>query len=230
LPTIVAQLDTAGNRAGRDRPWTSASRGRVRPRWTLGFRHDLRSSYADATGKGARPDWVTGKEMSKPAPTAFGDLIRVEGRVPMGSGRLPWKRDGAPCPSPGSDLSAVSQLDLIDVTLLTEWRGEPAEVPHLGLVFDGGGMTVRKRDGQSYVRIPWKSIVQLSADVVGSRHHELPTAVELNVTSERRAHRFLVPNVQPAALTDSLGAMSTRFGSGDQVIATPARHNHHRRS
>jgi hypothetical protein len=123
-----------------------------------------------------------------------------------------WRRD--PGAVPGSDLSGVTELDLIDVSLLTSVSGEPAEVAHLGLTFNTEGMTVRTPDGEPYVRIPWESIAQLSADVE-SEHHSLPGAITLDVQSDRKRHRFVVPNVEPRALTESLGVMSARYDRGE---------------
>jgi hypothetical protein len=136
-------------------------------------------------------------------------------------GKWPWKR--ATGIIPGSDMTGVTELDLIDVTLLTESAGEAVEVPHLGLFFDPLGMTVKKPDGVPYARVPWVSIVQLSTHAVGSRRHELSTAVTLDVQSKKQHHRFVVPNVQPDALAGSLGAMSERYGRGELVLGGPAR-------
>jgi hypothetical protein len=133
----------------------------------------------------------------------------------MPSGRIWGRRDAGVIP--GSDLSGVTQLDLIDVTLVTEVSGEVAEVRGLGLGFDKDGMTVRTPDGAPYVRIPWASIVQLSAVV--SEPVSTPPAVTLEVQSNRKRHRFVVPNVEPRALSGSLGAMSTRYGHGELLAS-----------
>jgi hypothetical protein len=110
-------------------------------------------------------------------------------------------------------LSGITELDLIDVILVTDVLGEPAEVPHLGLGFDKDGMTVRTPDGAPYVCIPWECIVQLSAVV--SEHLSSPPAVTLDMQSNRKRHRFVVPNVEPRALTGSLGALSALYGHGE---------------
>ena len=78
----------------------------------------------------------------------------------MASGRKWASRRREPEDVPGSDLSGVTELDLIDVTLVTEFSGARAEVPRLGLAFNKDGMTVRTPDGTPYVRIPWVCIVQ----------------------------------------------------------------------
>lgn len=137
----------------------------------------------------------------------------------MASGRKWASRRREPEDVPGSDLSGVTELDLIDVTLVTEFSGARAEVPRLGLAFNKDGMTVRTPDGTPYVRIPWVCIVQLSADVAGERQSSSP-AVTLDVQSNRKSHRFVVPNVQPKALTGSLGAMSTRYGRGELLASS----------
>jgi hypothetical protein len=136
----------------------------------------------------------------------------------MASGQNKWRPWGGPTTAaPGSDLSGTSSLDLIDITLVTDVTGTETEVPHLGLAFADGGMTVRRSDGSDVVTIPWVSIVELSADVEPQRYAGLSTRVALDVQSNRRRHRFLVPNVTPQALTGSLGAMSTRYGRGELV-------------
>ncbi|MGH9169668.1 MAG: hypothetical protein ACRD0Z_02155 [Acidimicrobiales bacterium] len=129
----------------------------------------------------------------------------------------PWRRE--PAAAPGSDLTDITQLDLIDVTLKTEFSGEQAEVTGLVLGFDASGMTVRKADGTSVVTIPWGTITGLSADVVGNQQHALSTAVALDVQSRLKTHRFVVPNVQPGALTSSLGVISSRYGPAVQPQA-----------
>jgi hypothetical protein len=124
--------------------------------------------------------------------------------------KMPWRRDAVK--APGSDLTAVTTLDLINVTLQTEVGGQPAEVTGLGLGFDSVGMTVRKEDGSTFVKIPWGAITGVSADVLGTQNHSLATAVALEIQSELKTHKFLVPNVQPKALTGSLTAISAKYG------------------
>lgn len=144
----------------------------------------------------------------------------------MASGRKWGSRRRDPDEIPGSDLSRITELDLIDVTLVTEVSGARAEVPRLGLAFKQDGMTVRTPDGAPYVRIPWLSLVQLSAEVATDRSSH-STAVTLEVQSNRRHHRFVVPNVQPQALTGSLGVVSSLYGRGDLLTSgkgAPRRH------
>jgi len=136
----------------------------------------------------------------------------------MASGRKWASRRREPEAVPGSDLSGITELDLIDVTLVTEVAGARAEVPRLGLAFNKGGMTVRTPDGAPYVRIPWWNIIQLSTDVAAERSSSSP-AVTLDVQSNRKSHRFVVPNVQPQALTGSLGAVLTLYGR-DGLLST----------
>ncbi len=114
-------------------------------------------------------------------------------------------------------MSDITELDLINVTLVTEFEGARAEVPRLGLAFDEGGMTVRKADGVPYVRIPWQFITELSADMIGSQRDASTTAVALDIQSSRKRHHFVVPNVQLAALTGSLGVLSQRYGRNAPV-------------
>lgn len=137
---------------------------------------------------------------------------------PIVSG-LKWPFKRATSAVPGSDLSGVTELDLIDVTLVTESGGQPVEVPHLGLAFGEAGLSVKKPDGASYALIPWVSLLQLSAAAVGPQRHHLPTTATLEVRSKLKRHRFLVPNVQAEALTGSLGAMSARYGRGEVTVS-----------
>jgi hypothetical protein len=144
----------------------------------------------------------------------------------MASGRKwgPRRRDAEEIP--GSDLSGITELDLIDVTLVTEVSGARAEVPRLGLAFKQDGMTVRTPDGAPYVRIPWVSLRQLTAEVC-TEGDSRSNAVTLEVQSNRKHHRFVVPNVQPQALTGSLGVVSSLYGRADLFAAgkgAPRRH------
>lgn len=127
-----------------------------------------------------------------------------------GSKFRPWRRDSEP--SPGNDLTAATELDLINVTLLTEVGGTEAEVPGLGLGFDSTGMSVRKPDGATFVKIPWSSITGLTTGAMNTSRHSLSTAAALEVHGEHKRHRFQVPNVQAEALAGSLGAISSRYG------------------
>jgi hypothetical protein len=143
----------------------------------------------------------------------------------MASGRK-WgakRRDSDDIPE---DWCGITELDLIDVTLVTEVSGARAEVPRLGLAFKQDGITVRTPDGVPYVRIPWVSLRQLSAQV-STEGNSSSTAVTLEVRSNRKNHRFVVPNVQPQALAGSLGVVSSLYGRGDLFAAgksAPRRH------
>ena len=134
----------------------------------------------------------------------------------VGARKWPFKR--ATGIIPGSDLSGVTALDLIEVTLLTDVAGQPTELPHLVLSFGELGMTVKKPDGAPYALIPWLTIQQMSAEAVGPQRHQLSTVASLSVETSRKRHRFLVPNVQLDVLTGSLGAMSERYGRGELVL------------
>lgn len=118
--------------------------------------------------------------------------------------------------APGSDLSGVEQLELIDITLVAEFEGEAKEVPRLGLRFDSGGLSVRK-DSESLVQIPWVSLRQLQTMVHESSGSTF--SVELAVQSDRKQHRFRVPNVSPGALSDSLAAIAALYAQPG--IVTP---------
>jgi hypothetical protein len=143
------------------------------------------------------------------------------------AGARKWgSRRRDPDETPGSDLSGITELDLIDVTLVTEVSGARAEVPRLGLAFKQDGMTVRTPDGAPYVRIPWVSLRQLSAEASSERNSS-STAVTLEVRSNRKNHRFVVPNVQPQALTGSLGVVSSLYGRADLFAdSKPASRRH----
>jgi hypothetical protein len=139
----------------------------------------------------------------------------------VGARKWPFKR--ATGIIPGSDLTGVTALDLIEVTLLAELAGQPTEVPHLVLRFGELGMTVKRPNGEPYALIPWLSISQMSAEAVGAQRYQLSTVASLVVETTRKRHRFLVPNVQLDALTGSLGAMSERYGRGELVLGGAAR-------
>ncbi len=127
-----------------------------------------------------------------------------------------WRRSGAE--PPGSDLSAVEQLDLIDITLITGAGAQAREVNRLGLRFDANGLAVKKPSGEPLVQIPWVSLRHLKTTVRESKG--AAPRVELDVESDRKKHRFVVPNVSAAALSGSLGAMSARYAHVG-IIASP---------
>lgn len=116
-----------------------------------------------------------------------------------------------------NDLSGMTDLDLIDVTLLPAAGSQ--EIPHLGLGFGERGISVRRRDGTTVVLIPWASIVRLSIEHVASRPHQLPTEVRFDVETTRARHRFVAPNVQPEALRLSFRALSGRYARDEHVLA-----------
>ncbi len=125
--------------------------------------------------------------------------------------------------SSANDLSGVTELDLIEVTLLRATPGAAVEIPHLGLGFAERGVTVRRRDGTMVALIPWAAIVRLSIERLGHRPHQLSTNVRLELESTRGLHRFVVPNVQPEALRGSLKALSGRYGRDEHVLAASSR-------
>jgi hypothetical protein len=110
---------------------------------------------------------------------------------------------------PGEDLSGLEKLDLIGITLLSNAGGRPCEVHDLGLRFDAIGVAVRKLDGEQVVQIPWVSLRRLETRLSTPKGRE--TRVELTVESDRKHHRFVVPNGNPQALRSSLGAVSARY-------------------
>jgi hypothetical protein len=137
------------------------------------------------------------------------ERVRDEGRFLVGAmGKMLGRRriDGD---APGSDLSSVEQLDLIDITLITEVGGEALSIPRLGLHFDANGMSVRRCDGSAVVQIPWVSLRRLQTSVRQPKGSA--EIVSLDVQSDRKRHRFLIPNVNQLALKGSLGAMSARY-------------------
>lgn len=139
----------------------------------------------------------------------------------MGEMGKRFGRRRADPPPPGADLSRMEQLELIDITLVSEVRGEPTEVAHLGLRFDATGMSVRRQSGEDVVQIPWVSLRRLETTVREERHG--PPRVELSVQSDRRRHRFLVPNVTEEVLKGSLTAMSARYAHLGLVEEVPRR-------
>lgn len=117
--------------------------------------------------------------------------------------------------APGSDLSGIQRLDLIDIRLVTGSGEATREIPRLGLHFDANGVAVRKWDGESVVQIPWVSLRRLQTKepdpATGARE------VELAVETDRGSHRFIVPNVSVDALKASLGAMAARYANSGLV-------------
>ncbi len=134
---------------------------------------------------------------------------------------LKWKRRRDSGGPPGSDLSDMTDLDLIDVTLVTEFAGQSTEVPKLGLGFAEDGVTVRKPDGAAFVRIPWGDIVGVVAEAEADPAPPAVSAVSLDVESSKRHHLFVVPNAEPGALAASLGVISHRYGGGSVTVAEP---------
>lgn len=130
-----------------------------------------------------------------------------------------WRH--SPSDKNGEKLPAVEQLDLVDITLLTQVAGEPYEVPHLGLHFDGRGVSVLRWDGVFVAMIPWASLRQLRTKVKDQKGSA--GDVELEVESDRKTHHFLVSNVHPDALKDSLTAMSARHARNSLVESAPRR-------
>lgn len=135
-----------------------------------------------------------------------------------GIGKLKgWRRPEVS--APGSDLSSMERLDLIDVTLVTEAAGAPYEVPNLSLRFGASGFEVRRRDGESVVEIPWVGLRQLQTEV--SEQTGSTARVGLEVQTDRKSHRFVVPNVSLDALRGSLSAIAARYANAGLVADAP---------
>lgn len=137
----------------------------------------------------------------------------------MGETGKRFGRRRADSAAPGADLSRMEQLELIDITLVSEVQGGPTEVPHLGLRFDATGVSVRRPNGDAVVHIPWVSLRRLET----AAREDRQASVELAVQSDRRRHRFLVPNVSEEALKASLTAMSARYAHVGLIEDVPRR-------
>lgn len=105
-------------------------------------------------------------------------------------------------------MSSAERLDLIDVILLAGEGPEAREVPQMGLHFDAAGLEVKRPDGERVAQIPWASLRGLQT-AVRTPKGDSPR-VELDVESDRKQHRFVIPNVDGRALRSALAAISTR--------------------
>jgi len=123
--------------------------------------------------------------------------------------------------TPGTDISTVEQLDLIGVTLIARTADGPVDVPELALFFDKSGMTVRRPDRSRVVTIPWGNLVSASAVAEPGAELGMAALGELEIQSDRKQHRFVVPVAEPKALSRSLDLLSTRYNGRE--IMTEAR-------
>jgi hypothetical protein len=130
------------------------------------------------------------------------------------SGRLFGRRTPV-SPPPGTRHGPIEQLDLVDLTLISQVNGSRHEVPGLGLRFDAGGVLVRGPDGSDVVQIAWASLKRLRTRALIERSGA--SRVELELESDRRKHRFVVPNVDPDVLRSSLLTASSRYGRPQMV-------------
>ncbi|MHB8246592.1 MAG: hypothetical protein ACYDGN_14830 [Acidimicrobiales bacterium] len=116
--------------------------------------------------------------------------------------------------APGTGHSSIEQLDLVDITLVSDVDGSAREVQGLGLHFDADGLSVRSK-GTPVVQIPWTSLKRLQTTVRPVKG--APPRVELGVESDRKRHRFVVPNVDPDVLKGSLGSISRQYADAGLV-------------
>ncbi len=119
-----------------------------------------------------------------------------------------------------TNFGGADQLRLSGVALLTSTEHGQVSVPDLGLVFDEAGLTVSKATGEVVRILPWSSLAGLA-----SESSKAPGGVVLNVTTEYRSHRFVVPASDQATLDRSLASVANRYrGRATQpVSAVPGR-------
>jgi hypothetical protein len=90
-------------------------------------------------------------------------------------------------------------LTLRDVYLLTAESDRQLAVNGLGLVVDDFGLTVVSPEGKTAAKLAWSELTSLrSKGPTTAPAGE--SAVLLEATSATRAHQFLVPTEDPAAL------------------------------
>jgi hypothetical protein len=108
-------------------------------------------------------------------------------------------------------------LRFAGVYLLTSGPQGPTAVPGLQLALDEAGVTLAKGDGTAVWSAPWDEIAELA----WPERSKLPDGdsgvVVVITTRQQRAHRFVVPAAQPAALEAALDSLARRH-----QVAPPA--------
>jgi hypothetical protein len=112
---------------------------------------------------------------------------------------------------------SADQLLLSGVALLTATDQGQVSVPDLGLLFDQTGLTVSKATGEVVRVLPWASLSGLA-----SESSKAGSGVVLNVATEYRSHRFVVPSSDQTALDRSLAQVANRYRGAATAPPSPA--------
>jgi len=111
---------------------------------------------------------------------------------------------------------ALDTLDLVGVSLVATTDAGLVDVPGLQLVFDRRGCTVHGPGGEPVATIPWSRVRAVSFDLEPGAHPGEPARVGVEVETDLRRHRFIVPQSDLVALREVLAAVGERHG-GRQV-------------
>lgn len=131
-------------------------------------------------------------------------------------------RRRAAIPRPGADITDLTNLDLIGVSLVAKAQQGAVEVPELSLFFDKRGLRVRRSDGSNVAAIAWSSLVSASTDAVAGGEYGSARRVTFDLTTDRRRHRFVVPYANAPALGAAINTLSTRYVERDLVAPAKA--------
>lgn len=126
--------------------------------------------------------------------------------------------------APKLDLGGLDDLALVGVALVVDAPGGPVTVPGLKLHFGRAGLGISRHDGTEVATIGWGLLrhAATSARPTGTSGATVP--VVLDISSDRRNHRFVVPNAEPVALGAMVNSLSTRYGGHELVpAASPGR-------
>lgn len=128
-------------------------------------------------------------------------------------------RRRASIPRPGADITDLEDLDLIGVSLVARTPSGPVEVPGLALYFNRLGLRVRREDGSSLAAIPWATLVTATTDAVAGGEYASVRRVTMDLASDRRKHRFIVPYANALALGAAINTLSSRYADRRLVEA-----------
>lgn len=107
---------------------------------------------------------------------------------------------------------ALDALDLVGVSLVASTEAGLVDVPGLQLVFDRRGCTVHGPEGEPVATIPWSRVRSVTFDLEPGAHPGAPARVGIEVETDLRRHRFIVPQSDLAALREVLAAIGERHG------------------
>jgi hypothetical protein len=117
-------------------------------------------------------------------------------------------------PRPEAGIRGIQSLDLIGVSVVADGPDGPVEVPSLSLSFERPGVVVRRSDRSEVASIPWALLRSFTAVQQPAEGPSGTQWVALVIESDRKEHRFLVPNAEATALTTAVDALAVRYGGG----------------